>query len=84
MTNPLNHLLLHHRRFAFDPVRGDSLQLNTTALRLVKLMQQDPSISEASLLAVLTSEYEVTQHTAQRDLAEFLLTVNQRGWRVAS
>lgn len=78
MSTSIHDLLLNDRGFAFDPVNGDTFQLSTTGLRVVRLMQA--GTDEAAMLQTLRDEYEVDEHTARRDLQVFLESMRQLGW----
>lgn len=80
MSTKLNDLLLNDRGFVFDAVEGESYQLSPTAARLLRWMQEGVS-DEEGLLRCLLEEFEVDDHTARRDLDNFLNTINELGWR---
>ena len=80
MSTPLHDLLLNEHGFAFDTVEGRSYQLSPTALRLVRWMQEGES-AEQALLRRLLEEHDVDEHTARRDLGDFLRTAGELGWR---
>jgi hypothetical protein len=78
MTNHLQDLMLNDRGFAFDPTSGETFQLSTTGLRIVRLLQQ--GTGHEKILEHVIEEFEVEPNTASRDLADFLLSVKQVGW----
>ena len=82
MATTFSDLLLNDRGFAFDPSNGETFQLSTTGLRIVRLLQQ--GTSEDKVLNQLVEEFEVDQNTASRDLAEFLRSIEQLGWTTGS
>ena len=82
MLTTLTDLLLNDRGFAFDPSNGETFQLSTTGLRIVRLLQQ--GTPQDKILTQLTEEFEVDQNTASRDLAEFLRSVEQLGWTASA
>ena len=79
MTTSIHDLLLNDRGFAFDPVNGDTYQLSSTGLRIVRLLQA--GTEEKDILARLQEEFEVDEHTAERDVQTFLATLEQMGWK---
>ena len=78
MSTTLSDLLLNDRGFAFDPSNGETFQLSTTGLRVVRLLQQ--GVDHEEILGHLVEEFEVDEKTASRDLADFLRSVGQLGW----
>ncbi len=78
MSTTLSDLLLNDRGFAFDPSNGETFQLSTSGLRIVRLLQQ--GTPPDAVLGQLVEEFEVDQNTASRDLAEFLRSIEQLGW----
>jgi PqqD family protein of HPr-rel-A system len=79
MPTPLSDLMLNDRGFVFDPASGETFQLSTTALRIVRLLQQGGGTD--AVLARVLEEFEVDEHTARRDLDDFLELIGQLGWR---
>lgn len=80
MSIKLKDLLLNDRGFVFDAVEGESYQLSPTASRLLHWMQEGES-GEEGLLRCLLEAFEVDDHTARRDLDNFLNTITELGWR---
>jgi PqqD family protein of HPr-rel-A system len=80
MSSKLDDLLLNDRGFVFDAVEGVSYQLSPTALRLVRWIQEGDD-TEETLLQRLLNEYEVDEHTARRDLENFLTSAKELSWR---
>ncbi len=78
MTNQLQDLMLNDRGFAFDPTSGETFQLSTTGLRIVRLLQEGHG--HETILEHVIEEFEVEPNTASRDLADFLLSLKQVGW----
>ncbi len=78
MASTLSDLMLNDRGFAFDPASGETFQLSTTGLRLVRLLQQGMKPEEA--VGYLVGEFEVDENTAWRDATEFLRALEQLGW----
>ncbi len=79
MKTQLSDLLLNDRGFAFDPVRGETYQLNTTGLVLVKMLQT--GMTEAQILEAMQEKYEVEENTARRDLEGFFDELETIGWK---
>ncbi len=79
MPASLQDLLLNDRGFAFDPAGGETFQLSATGLRVVRLLQQ--GCNEGAILQHLLDEYEVDEHTAERDLETFFGELEQLGWK---
>ncbi len=79
MSDLLPDLLLNDRGFAFDPAGGETFQLSTTGLRVVRLLQQ--GCNDESIMQHLLDEYEVDEHTVRRDLENFLGELEQLGWK---
>ncbi len=79
MTTPLSDLLLNDRGFAFDPTSGETFQLSTTGLAIVRQLQH--GADEATVLAKLVEEFEVDENTARRDIGDFLQSLAQLGWQ---
>ena len=82
MSTTLSDLLLNDRGFAFDSSNGETFQLSTTGLRIVRLLQQGSDHND--VLTRLVEEFEVDPNTASRDLAEFLRSLEQLGWTTAA
>ena len=70
--------MLNDRGFAFDPTTGESFQLSTTGLEVVRALRQAPDREAA--LAKLIEEFEVDENTARRDLDQFLSSIEKIGW----
>lgn len=79
MTTPLSDLLLNDRGFAFDPTSGETFQLSTTGLAIVRQLQH--GADEDAVLAKLVAEFEVDENTARRDIGDFLQSLAQLGWQ---
>ncbi len=79
MPTPLSDIMLNDRGFAFDPASGETFQLSTTGLRIVRLLRQG---TQEEALAQVLSEFEVDENTARRDLEDFLHSLSQIGWEV--
>lgn len=79
MPTLLQDLLFNDRGFAFDPAGGETFQLSATGLRVVRLLQQ--GCDDGSVMQHLLDEYEVDEHTARRDLENFLGELEQLGWK---
>lgn len=82
MPTPLSDLMLNDRGFVFDPASGETFQLNTTGLRIVRLLQS--GVRQEQALAQLIAEFEVDENTAQRDFADFVDEATRHGWRIES
>jgi len=80
MPTPLSDLMLNDRGFVFDPASGETFQLNATGLRVVRLLQS--GLGHEAPLAQMIAEFDVDEHTAQRDFTEFVENVSRLGWRV--
>jgi len=79
MATLLSDLMLNDRGFAFDPASGETFQLSTTGLRVVRLLKN--SNDENAVLAEILKDYEVDENTARRDLQDFLLELEKLGWK---
>jgi len=79
MKTPISDIMLNDRGFAFDPASGETFQLNTTGLRIVRLLQQGDA--ENNLLGRVLEEFEVDENTARRDLETFLQAIGTMGWQ---
>lgn len=79
MQTQLADLLLNDRGFAFDPTSGETYQLNTTGLCIVRCLQR--GMSEEAILAEMLQTYDVDEHTARRDLEGFWDEMEQLGWK---
>ena len=80
MATQLSDLLLNDRGFAFDPTSGETFQLSTTGLAIVRHLQH--GADEATVLTRLAEEFEVDENTARRDLGDFLQSLALLGWQV--
>ncbi len=78
MATPLSDLLLNDRGFTFDPASGETFQLNTTGLRIVRMLQQ--GLDSDAVLGRMIEDFEVDENTARRDLDDFLSGLKQLGW----
>ena len=80
MPTPLSDLMLNDRGFVFDPASGETFQLNATGLRVVRLLQS--GLGHEAALAQMIAEFDVDEHTAQRDFTDFVENVSRLGWRI--
>ena len=78
MTTPIDELMVNDRGFAFDPRNGETFQLSSSGLRILRLLQE--RISSESILSTLVREYDVDEHSASRDLEDFLHSLQAVGW----
>ena len=78
MSTPLSEIMLNDRGFAFDPTTGESFQLSTTGLEIVRALRDAPDRDAA--LAKLIAEFEVDENTARRDIDQFLSSIEKIGW----
>lgn len=78
MTSTIQDILLNDRGFAFEPSSGQTCQLSSTGLRLVRLLQG--GAEEPALVERLLEEYQVDEHTARRDVQTFLGSLKDMGW----
>jgi len=53
----------------FNPATGESFTVNKVGINIIKLMQQDKSVSEIS--AAVTSEFDVDIDTVEKDILDF-------------
>jgi PqqD family protein of HPr-rel-A system len=72
--------MLNDRGFVFDPATGETFQLNATGLRIVRLLQS--GLGQETTLAQVIAEFDVDDHTAQRDFGDFVDSIAKMGWRV--
>ena len=80
MPTPLSDLMLNVRGFVFDPASGETFQLNATGLRIVRLLQS--GLDHDAALSQVIAEFDVDEHTAQRDFTDFIENASRMGWRV--
>ena len=78
MPTPLSEIMLNDRGFAFDPTTGESFQLSTTGLEIIRALRRAPNREAA--LTKLIEEFEVDENTARRDFDQFLSSIEQIGW----
>jgi PqqD family protein of HPr-rel-A system len=79
MPTPLSEIMLNDRGFAFDPTTGESFQLSTTGLEIIRALRLAPDREAA--LAKLIDEFDVDENTARRDFDHFLASIEQIGWQ---
>jgi PqqD family protein of HPr-rel-A system len=79
MNTQLADLLLNDRGFAFNPASGETYQLNTTGLVMVRLMQQ--GLNHEEILTQIREKFDVDDHTARRDLEAFIDETEKLGWK---
>ena len=79
MPTLLSDLMLNDRGFAFDPASGETYQLSAPGLRIVRLLQQGCDADD--VLRRVLEEFEVDENTARRDVADFLASIEELGWR---
>lgn len=72
--------MLNDRGFVFDPANGETFQLNATGLRIVRLLQS--GLGNDAALARVIAEFDVDEHTAQRDFSDFVDSIARLGWRI--
>ena len=72
--------MLNDRGFVFDPASGETFQLNATGLRIVRLLQS--GLGQDAALSQVIAEFDVDEHTAQRDFTDFIENASRMGWRV--
>ncbi|MEA3504410.1 MAG: PqqD family protein [Bacteroidota bacterium] len=53
----------------FNPATGESFSVNIIGTKIVKLMQEDRSISEIS--KAITNEFDVDNDTIEKDILDF-------------
>ena len=78
MSTPLSEIMLNDKGFAFDPATGESFQLSTTGLEIVRALRDAPD--RDAVLAKLIAEFEVDENTARRDIDQFLSSIEKIGW----
>jgi len=71
----LRRLALSESGFVFDPVSGDSFTVNETGLALLRLLQRETDTS--ALTEAITTAFDVTSTTVERDLIEFFGSLRQ-------
>ncbi|HEY9602613.1 MAG TPA: HPr-rel-A system PqqD family peptide chaperone [Allocoleopsis sp.] len=74
VLKPLN---LTADRFAFDPSTGESYTLNACGRLILQLLQQGQTRQQ--IARVLAAEFGIAQSTAERDVSDFLQTLNLLG-----
>lgn len=82
MPTPLSDLMLNDRGFVFDPASGETFQLSTTGLRIVRLLQQ--GLDSDAVLARVMEEFDADENTIRRDLEDFLQSLEQIGWKAGA
>lgn len=66
----MQRLAVNENGFVFDPVTGNSFTVNSTGLRLLRLLQQNKDLVE--IAATVQSEYDADPREAERDILEFV------------
>jgi Coenzyme PQQ synthesis protein D (PqqD) len=79
MSTPLSEIMLNDRGFAFDPTKGESFQLSTTALVVIRALRESPD-RETAFKKIL-EEFDVDENTARRDFDQFIASIDQIGWQ---
>ena len=79
MSTPLSEIMLNDRGFAFDPTKGESFQLSTTALVVIRALRESPDRETA--FKKLLEEFDVDENTARRDFDQFIAAIDQIGWQ---
>lgn len=66
----LGQLNISPEGFLFDPSSGDSFVANPVAVTVLETLRDGGD--EAEAVCALTARYEVSEHDAARDVADFL------------
>lgn len=66
----LSRLAVNDEGFVFNPMTGDSFQVNETGLAILKALREGKN--ESAIAALIAEEYEVGVEEAGRDVADFL------------
>ncbi len=78
MTPILKNIQIDDSGLALNPVTGETFRLSSSALQLVRMLQQKADTD--ALLRHLLEEYNVDESTARRDLETFLSQLKQLNW----
>lgn len=65
-----SNLAISENGFLFFPSTGDSFTLNEIGSSIVGLLKSDKSKSE--IIDVIVEEYDIDQHSAERDITDFI------------
>jgi hypothetical protein len=72
LPNPdvLNRLVISKSGFIFDPILGKSYNTNNTGLIILKKIQSGSNLDQ--IIGEITKEFGVTREEAERDIIEFI------------
>jgi PqqD family protein of HPr-rel-A system len=68
--NRLGQLALSEEGFIFDPMSGQSFQVNATGIAIFKALRENPRPPEIAVM--LTETYDVLPEEADRDVSDFV------------
>ena len=74
----LANLTVKDDGFLFDPTNGDTFVANPTALAVIRALQEGGD--EASAVAALVADYDVSESEARRDVSD--LCVRLKSWQL--
>ena len=75
--NRFAQLALSEEGFIFDPMSGQSYQVNPTGMFIFKELRADRCVSEIVLL--LTDAFDVSAEEASRDVVDFIERLKRYG-----
>ncbi len=73
----LAHLAINDEGFVFDPTSGDSFQVSSTGLLMLAGLRAGKGDEE--MAQSLAEKYEVSLEEAQRDVADFRVSLKNLG-----
>ena len=65
-----DNIAVSEEGFLFLPTTGESFTLNEIGKIVIRLLKEDNSVEE--IVEKLTEEFEVDEHTAEKDVNDFL------------
>lgn len=75
--NRFTQLALSEEGFVFDPMSGQSYQVNPIGVLILKELRDQKSV--ADIVSILTTEFEVASEEAERDVYDFIERLQRYG-----
>lgn len=75
--NRFAQLALSEEGFIFDPMSGQSYQVNPTGILIFKELRANRSVPE--IVPVLTEAFDVSAEEAERDIVDFIERLKRYG-----
>jgi len=69
-----NNIAISENGFMFDPYTGDSYNLNTTAVEIIKLLKDGKSNKE--IINYFKEKYDVDDLTLEQNIYDFIAMLN--------